>query len=92
MSTLSRGQQEPAAFFTEQGSEQYSDYHKWVDKHGAEYQNAVFLGLPDSQGDGMAVHWTIDESKSKLQLAFAAKASGWVGFGIAEAGQHLFML
>ena len=34
--------------------------------------------------NGAAIHWTINEDQ--LALGVAARAEGWVGFGIAEAG------
>jgi len=36
--------------------------------------------------DGLAFHWNIDEGSSKIHIAVAAKANGWVGLGFSEAG------
>ena len=43
--------------------------------------------LESTSGDstlGVSVHWTTNSTH--IQLAVAAKASGWVGFGFAESG------
>ena len=40
--------------------------------------------LPEMPHSGLAVHWSIEEPY--LRFGIAAKASGWVGFGISEAG------
>lgn len=37
--------------------------------------------------DGAALFWNIDDSR--INLAIAVRASGWVGFGLAEAGGML---
>jgi hypothetical protein len=51
-----------------------------------EYPKSVFLQGSDPQKpeDGVAIHWKVDDEY--LHLAVAARATGWVAFGISEAG------
>ncbi|KAL3908590.1 MAG: hypothetical protein SGILL_008427 [Bacillariaceae sp.] len=64
----------------------HESYLEWVERMDNAYPNSVFLKGqdPDRPEDGAAVHWKIDEDY--LYLAVAARATGWVGFGIREAG------
>ena len=48
------------------------------------YDNFAFIG-DDNSGHGVHFHWRITDN-SELNIAVAAKATGWVGFGIAESG------
>lgn len=66
-----------------------SGYVSWLKEHGHEYQGSIFQPSPaggGNSGDGVAIHWTIDDESSRILLAVAARAEGWVGFGLAEAG------
>lgn len=50
------------------------------------YPNAVYLqgSDPNSPENGAAVHWKVDDTH--VYIAVAARATGWLGFGISEAG------
>lgn len=65
-------------------------YLSWLEQRGVGYGSSVFLSSRESEADsdnnGAAIHWQIDQDASKIRLAVAARATGWVGFGIAEAG------
>ena len=61
-------------------------YLSWLTSRGeSSFDHSTFLPGTAENG-GVAVHWTIDDSTSKIRLAVAAPATGWAGFGLAEAG------
>jgi hypothetical protein len=56
-----------------------NEYTTWLEKNAAPYKRHVFLPALTDTTHGMAVHWTIQDGE--IQLAVAAKATGWLGFG-----------
>ncbi|GKY93756.1 hypothetical protein MPSEU_000342700 [Mayamaea pseudoterrestris] len=58
-------------------------YNKWL--AGSDYRNSLFIPA-DNNVNGAAVHWTISDDNTTLNLAVAVEASGWVGFGLSENG------
>ena len=73
----------PAEYFS---TDINAPYVSWLTSRGeANFDHSAFLP-GTTEGDGVAVHWTIDDATSKIRLAVAAPATGWVGFGLAEAG------
>lgn len=66
-------------------------YLSWYDDNdiGSKYTAMVYLqgSDPTQPENGAAIHWKVDGEY--VYLAVAARASGWVGFGIAEAGGML---
>ena len=56
-------------------------YNTWL--ADADYANALFLPS-DNQKNGVAIHWTLSDNKTTLNLAVAVEASGWVGFGVGD--------
>ena len=60
-------------------------YIDWVAGAGASYTAAACYNAssPDTT-QGMAVHWKLDDEN--IQIAFAARATGYVSFGISENG------
>jgi hypothetical protein len=65
----------------------YQSYINWYDSSNIDtYPNSVFLQGSDPQKpeDGAAIHWKVDDEY--LYLAVAARAIGWVSFGVSEAG------
>ena len=64
-------------------------YLTWLSAHRDDYDNQIFLpkaGSEQSLDEGVALHWSIDNESNSIQIAVAARATGWLGFGIAEAG------
>ena len=61
-------------------------YREWEARRGSRFSQRVFVPSAASPDDGVAVHWTIDEMSSSIHLAVATRATGWVGFGLAENG------
>ena len=59
-----------------------STYLDWVQK--ISYDRAAFLSSESNPDMGVALHWSTDSTH--IHLAVAARASGWVGFGMAESG------
>lgn len=73
----------PAEYFS---ADINAPYVSWLTSRGeANFEHSAFLS-GTTEGDGVAVHWTIDDSTRTIRLAVAAPATGWVGFGLAEAG------
>lgn len=72
-----------ATFFNGEENEAYLQWLGNVDT----YDRSVFLPSPAGNSTGSALHWKIQGDE--IFLAMAAKATGWVGFGIAEAGGYV---
>jgi hypothetical protein len=56
-----------------------NEYTTWLEKSASPYKRHVFLAALNDTTHGMAVHWTIQDGE--IQLAVAAKTTGWLGFG-----------
>jgi Copper type II ascorbate-dependent monooxygenase, N-terminal domain/Copper type II ascorbate-dependent monooxygenase, C-terminal domain/DOMON domain len=74
--------QESSQFFPGSNNETYTD---WL--NSVTYNKSTFIESTSDTGNGVAVHWTIDDRT--IHLAVAAQATGWVGFGFAESGSML---
>lgn len=57
-------------------------YREWL--KNVTFQRHTWLEGSTNSENGVAVHWNI--SNEYIHLGVACKATGWVGFGIAEAG------
>ena len=91
----SRGQLPPAAtvrtpseYF---GGSDHEAYLQWYNENGTSYTGCLYLEAEDEaaavEGNGVAVHWRVNETEELLYLSFAARAQdGWIGFGMAESG------
>jgi hypothetical protein len=73
---------DPAAYFGGSGNE---GYVAWL--QGLSYDKTVFLESTNDDAKGVALHWTIEGET--IKLAVAAKATGWVAFGLGESGSML---
>jgi Copper type II ascorbate-dependent monooxygenase, N-terminal domain/DOMON domain/Copper type II ascorbate-dependent monooxygenase, C-terminal domain len=73
---------DPAAYFGGSGNE---GYVAWL--RGVSYDKTVFLPSTNDDAKGVALHWTIEGET--IKLAVAAKATGWVAFGLGESGSML---
>jgi hypothetical protein len=56
-----------------------TEYTAWLATATPPYARNTFLPALTDPTDGMAVHWTIQGET--IQLAVAAKTTGWLGFG-----------
>ena len=62
-----------------------SPYLDWVNDNAASYTtSACYNATSSDTTQGFAVHWKVDDEN--LYVAIAARAVGWVGFGLAETG------
>ena len=61
-----------------------STYDTWLLGKSFFYNEYIYMENTARSG-GVHVHWKID-TDSNLHVAVATNATGWVGFGIAEAG------
>jgi Copper type II ascorbate-dependent monooxygenase, C-terminal domain/DOMON domain/Copper type II ascorbate-dependent monooxygenase, N-terminal domain len=72
-----------------------SPYVRWFNdlQLDTNYPGMVYLqgSDPARPEDGAAIHWKIGEEDGEgyIYFAVAARATGWLGFGIAEAGGML---
>jgi Copper type II ascorbate-dependent monooxygenase, C-terminal domain/Copper type II ascorbate-dependent monooxygenase, N-terminal domain/DOMON domain len=72
--------QDPSLFFPGSDNEVYVS---WL--ANASYDKSAFLAsTSSSEGEGVAVHWSIQDSE--IHLAVVARATGWAAFGFAESG------
>jgi dopamine beta-monooxygenase len=70
---------DPYSYFNGIDKQPYLD---WL--NGKSFHRQVWLPSPRNSTLGVALHWTIEDQY--IRFGIAAKASGWVGFGISEAG------
>jgi hypothetical protein len=65
-------------------------YLQWLSQHqDSNYSSAYFSTVStDDQTQGAAVHWKVDVENEVLYLAVAARATGWLGFGLAEVRER----
>lgn len=78
------GAASPDTFFGGEGNN--DGYLDWYDEVGDNHYSASTF-LPSADNDplnGVAIHWKI--VGDYLELAVAARAKGWLAFGLAEAG------
>jgi DOMON domain/Copper type II ascorbate-dependent monooxygenase, C-terminal domain/Copper type II ascorbate-dependent monooxygenase, N-terminal domain len=73
---------DPPTYF---GGSDNEGYISWLG--GTSYERSSFIESTQVEGSGVAVHWTVEGDT--IKLAVAAKATGWVGFGIGESGSML---
>jgi hypothetical protein len=60
-------------------------YLDWVNTKGSSYASSeCFPSKTPNTTQGVAVHWRVDDEN--IHIAVAARAVGWVGFGLAETG------
>ena len=71
----------PGDYFGGKNDEPYLD---WVETKGMDYDASLFLPSVANQTDGAAIHWKIQDGF--IYLGVAVHATGWLGFGVAEAG------
>ena len=72
------------------GGTDHDGYTDWYIENNIQERYTGSVWLSSSSGipsEGAAIHWSVDELY--VYLAVAVRATGWVGFGIAEAGGML---
>lgn len=74
--------QDPTTYFDAMDTAAYT---VWL-QDTTTYEKSIYIPSAEA-GLGAAIHWSIDDTN--ITLAVAVKATGWVGFGIAEAGGML---
>lgn len=78
----------PGAYFPGLDDDEREDYASWVASRSSSYPRHAFAAATPGDPDvGAAVFWNVDGST--ISFAVAARAEGWVGFGISEAGGML---
>jgi len=75
------------AYFSSLADAQKAPYKTWLDSNFGTYSRHSFLPSTADPAEGAAVFWIVEGDD--IQFAVAAKASGWLGFGISEAGGML---
>jgi DOMON domain len=80
---------DPSTYF---GGADHDVYMDWITNDlmvgglKSRYPHSFFLSSAADTSLGMAVHYRLDEEKSFLRLALAARANGWLSFGHSENG------
>ena len=74
---------DPSSYFGGSGNEAYLEWYQTAISEN--YDSSVYLPSTKDPLQGMAVHWRVIDDK-ELVLAVAARSSGWIGFGIGDAG------
>lgn len=60
-------------------------YLSWIEEKGDNYATAAYFAATSADPlDGAAIHWRLDGDMANV--AVAVRATGWVGFGLADAG------
>ena len=77
---------DPLSYFGAVNNGAYLDWLK-ANQIESRYNNSVYMPSIDS-GMGAAVHWSADDEY--IHVAVAARASGWLGFGLSDAGGESF--
>lgn len=76
---------DPQSYF---GGANHQTYLEWMSDNNiaGKYNSSVYM---PARGDskGAAVHWSVDDEY--FYVAVAARATGWLGFGLSEAGGKL---
>lgn len=79
---------DPTAYFGDNDNDVYLD---WLSNRssiaGLNYTSSTFLSSATDATNGAAIHWRLDSDY--IHLAIVAKAQGWVGFGLSQAGGML---
>jgi len=82
---------DPTRYFTGEDSTRSNTtrFDEWLEDSGNGYENSMYFSsrFTDSLNDfedGIAVFWTI--KGEMIELAFIARAKGWVGFGLSDTG------
>lgn len=72
----------PVGYF---GGIDHAPYLNWILENGASYDSSAYFAAPTADTThGAALHWRVDEEF--VYIGVAARATGWVGFGMADAG------
>lgn len=78
---------EPTDYF---GGNNHEDYLSWFNANGASsYEASIYMsssGNPETSKNGVSVHWNLHEDEGYIELAVAARASGWISVGLSENG------
>jgi DOMON domain len=86
---VSNGLADPSAYF---GGTNHDVYVDWitndlmVGRSNSRYPHSFFLSSAADASLGVAVHYRLDAEKNFLHLALAARAHGWLSFGLSENG------
>jgi hypothetical protein len=62
-------------------------YKDWLAERASDYTNSMFPASTTDADNGAAAFWKIEEPC--IQFSVAVQATGWVDFGISEAGGML---
>mmetsp|Transcript_4381 Transcript_4381/g.10303 ORF Transcript_4381/g.10303 Transcript_4381/m.10303 type:complete len:599 (-) Transcript_4381:246-2042(-) len=76
------------AYFNGLETSEKAGYTSWLNTNfGTAYSQHSFLSTASASGSGAAVFWKINGDE--INFAIAARATGWLAFGISEAGGML---
>ena len=71
----------PASYF---GGSDNDPYITWFQSRGSNLDHSIFMPSAADPDHGTALHWTVNSTH--IHIGFAARALGWMGFGLSENG------
>lgn len=72
-------------YFSNLSSAEKATYQNWLDaKFGSSFSEHSFLTSSSNADNGAAIFWEINGDE--IEFGIVVRASGWVAFGISEAG------
>ena len=71
----------PSSYF---GGSDNDSYMTWWQDRGSNLDHSIFMPSVADPDQGTALHWTVNATH--IHLGFAARALGWMGFGLSENG------
>jgi len=73
----------PEDFF---GGQDHQAYLEWVEQSVKDFPNSYFISSSANPAQGVAIHWKISVQEGYIDLGVAAKAKGWLSFGLSDNG------
>ena len=71
----------PSSYF---GGSDNDPYVTWFQNRGSNLDHSIFMPSAADPDHGTALHWTVNTTH--IHIGFAARALGWMGFGLSENG------
>lgn len=85
-----------SSYFSGLSADEKLEYTSWLTDKSSSYPSHAFLvsnnsskSEGDKYGDGAALFWNVNGVTHTIHFAIVARATGWVGLGISDAGGML---
>ncbi|KAL9180016.1 hypothetical protein ACHAXT_007986 [Thalassiosira profunda] len=84
LSSLPGARADASSYFSALSSAEKEPFTAWLADRSSSYDRNTFLPSAGDPEDGAVVFWRLADDT--VHFAVAARAEGWVGFGLSEAG------